>query len=96
VIVKNKRIVATGYNGAPAGRPGCLTHGACSRGQKSYEEQPSLAGDYSDCIAVHAEANALLYADRDRCEGATIYITGEPCSWCDKLIQGAGIARIVY
>lgn len=96
VIVKHNRIVATGYNGAPAGQPGCLTYGACPRGQKSYEELPTRAGDYSDCIAVHAEANALLYADRDRCEGATIYITGAPCAGCKKLILGAGIVRTVY
>lgn len=94
VITKDNRIVATGYNGAPAGDPGCGT-GSCPRGRLSYEQKPSR-GDYSDCIAVHAEANALLYADRDKCENATIYVTGEPCYDCWKLIRGAGIGMVVY
>lgn len=116
VIVKANRIVATGYNGAPAGQTGCL-EGACPR-DKHYKAYDKRHGDpichcgndwpCSDevatgsqydygagaCIAVHAEANALLYADRDKCEGATIYCTEVPCSWCYKLIEGAGIARV--
>lgn len=94
VIVKAHRIVATGYNGAPAGRPGCLS-GACPRGLSSTADHPDYETGPGACIAVHAEANALLYADRDRCEGASIYITREPCSWCLKLIDGAGITRVV-
>jgi dCMP deaminase len=50
---------------------------------------------YSDCRAVHAEANALLYASKDDCTGATLYITDTPCNGCLKLIQGAGVRRIV-
>lgn len=95
VIVKHHRIVSTGYNGAPAGHRGCL-EGACPRGLKSLDEKESLDPDYSDCIAVHAEANALLYADRDKCEGAILYVTGKPCQGCHKLILGAGIIRVVY
>ena len=91
VIVKANRIVSTGYNGAPAGRSGCLS-GACPRANSN---SASLSG-YDNCIAVHAEANAILYASRDQTEGATIYITGEPCQWCRKLIAGAGIERIVW
>ncbi len=96
VIVRDNRIVATGYNGAAPGEPGCLTDGACPRGQKSYSEVPSLSGDYSDCISLHAEVNAIAYADRNQTHQATIYITGEPCSWCRKVIKSAGIKRIVY
>lgn len=95
VIVRDNRIVSVGYNGAPSGDSGCLTQNACPRGRKSYEEVPSLSGDYSDCIAVHAEANAIVYAGQS-CKGATIYITGEPCSGCVKLIRAAGIERVVY
>jgi len=91
VIVKDRRIVATGYNGAPAGKPGCLS-GACPRAQMDVAQYTS----YDNCISIHAEANALLYADRDKTVGATIYITDKPCNWCAKLIDGAGIDRIVY
>ena len=90
VIVKNNRIVATGYNGAPAGEPGCL-EGACPRAKS---EGVVPYSDYDNCIAIHAEANALLYADRDDCEGATLYCTDEPCKGCWKLIRGAGVARV--
>jgi dCMP deaminase len=53
------------------------------------------SGTYEDCISVHAEANAIIYAGRDRCIGGTIYVTREPCSWCGKMIAAAGITRIV-
>lgn len=92
VITLNNRVISTGYNGAPAGDPGCLA-GACPRGQLSYRE---VAKDspYDNCIAVHAEANALIYA-RTSCVGATAYITDQPCPSCLKLLRGAGIERIV-
>lgn len=102
VIVKDRRIVASGYNGAPAGKPGCL-EGACPRGQLSYDEHPGRSiGGYDDptspgyCGSVHAELNALLHANRADTVGATIYITGEPCHGCRKAITAAGIARAVW
>lgn len=95
VIVKNHRIVATGYNGAPAGAGSCLA-GDCPRGLLSAEEIAHLTPDYSNCIACHAEQNAIAYASRHDTEDATIYITGQPCDLCNKLTQAAGIERIVY
>jgi dCMP deaminase len=90
VIVKDHRIVATGYNGAPAGDPGCL-EGNCPRTQIN----PEPGSNYDNCIALHAEQNALLYADRDKCEGAIMYTTRTPCPTCWKLIRGAGIRHTV-
>jgi dCMP deaminase len=98
VIVQRNRIVATGYNGAAAGQPGCGTDRACPRGRLSYDEVPPLSSydtGPGSCIAIHAEANALLYADRGKCEGATLYCTYEPCDGCLRLIAGAGIDRVV-
>lgn len=117
VITQNHRIVSTGYNGAPAGQPGCLS-GACPRGEHArviksdvsgaYEacscgyhywpcpESSTQGTDYSNCISIHAEANALLYANRADCQGATIYITHEPCPDCTKLIRGAGIIKAYW
>lgn len=95
VIVKDHRIVATGYNGAPAGMPGCLD-GHCPRGLL-----PAAAsgGDYDAgmgrCISVHAEANAIVHANRADTLGSTIYITKPPCPTCTKLIAAAGIDRTV-
>ena len=96
VIVAHNRIIATGYNGAPSGKPGCASAGACPRGRSSVASYADGNHDFSDCIAVHAEANALLYADGWLTPGATLYTTAEPCVSCGKLIDGAGIARVVW
>lgn len=93
VVVLDNRIISTGYNGAPASDPGCASAGACPRGQLSYEALPKDSS-YHNCIAIHAEANALLYA-RTSCVGATAYVTDNPCPDCAKLLRGAGITRIV-
>lgn len=95
VLVKDNRIKSTGYNGAPSGGPSCLK-GECPRGQSDVEPGSSYDTGAGACIAVHAEANALLYASREDCEGATLYVTAEPCDGCARLIVGSGIARVVY
>lgn len=96
IVDADHRIVSTGYNGAPAGRPGCL-EGACPRGLLSYEALKEFT-DYDSgpgrCGSLHAEANALLYAFRS-VRGATAYVTDKPCPTCAKLLAGAGIERIV-
>lgn len=83
------RIVGVGYNGSPAGHPGCET---CPR---RTSDVASLTG-YDNCVSLHAEQNAVIYAGREKCLGATIYITGQPCFWCWKTIMGAGIHRAVW
>jgi len=97
IVDAGHRIVATGYNGAPAGHPGCLG-GACPRGLLDYDQLQEFT-DYDTgpgrCISVHAEANALIYADGPRVRGGTAYVTAEPCPTCAKLLAGAGIERIV-
>lgn len=59
-------------------------------GTTSYDTGPGA------CIAVHAEANAIIRAGRDRCLGATIYVTRKPCDGCFRLILAAGIERVVW
>ncbi|MDR3070044.1 MAG: cell division protein DedD [Propionibacteriaceae bacterium] len=99
VLVLDRRIIATGYNGAASGLPDCL-EGACPRGQLSYDEIPGL-GDYDRpgtpgfCIAIHGEVNALLYATHDT-QGAVAYITDQPCPGCRKALAAAGIVRAVW
>lgn len=98
IIVQGDRIVSTGYNGAPATKPGCLTERACPRGRLStLEVTPGSSYDTGSgaCIALHAEQNAILRAGLD-CRGATLYLTDAPCDGCARLIEGAGIARIVF
>ncbi len=96
IVDKSNRIVATGYNGAPTNWRGC-TSGFCPRGRDltipSFEQGNS---DYSDCIAVHAEANALLYSDRSSIEGGKIYITCSPCGECWKLLSNSGLQSVMW
>lgn len=98
VIVLGDRIVSSGYNGAPAGKPGCLSAGACPRGRMSKTEVvPGSSYDTGSgaCIALHAEQNAILRAGL-HCRGATLYITDEPCDGCARFIEGSGIIRVVF
>jgi len=93
LLVREQRILATGYNGAPPGLPHCLDTG-CLRQQMHI---PS--GERSElCRAVHAEQNALLQCARFGLptEGATLYCTHFPCSHCVKSLLSVRIWRIVY
>ncbi len=83
LIVKNKRIKGTGYNGSPTGLPHCdeegcyLVDGHCKR-------------------TIHAEVNCLLETSPEERKGATLYVTNQPCPDCQKLIITSGIRRVVY
>ena len=94
VIVKNKRILTTGYNGAPAGIHNCKERGECLRqklGIPSGKQQEI-------CYAIHAEQNAIIQAAKlgVSIDGATLYCTHFPCTICAKMIINSGIKRIVY
>ena len=94
VIVMNKRIVTTGYNGAPAGIKTCVERGECLR-----QKLGIASGTRAElCYAVHAEQNAIIQAARlgSSIDGATLYCTHQPCVLCAKMIVNAGIRRVVY
>ena len=93
VIVKDNRILATGYNGVPSGIEHCLDRG-CLR-----EELGIPSGQQHElCRGLHAEQNALIQAARYgiSIEGASIYCTAQPCVLCAKMLINAGIKEIVY
>lgn len=93
VIVKDKRIVTTGYNGAPSGLPHCLELG-CLR-----DEREIASGTQQEvCRALHAEQNAIIQAALYGISttGAALYCTHQPCSLCAKAIINAGIKKVVY
>jgi dCMP deaminase len=93
LIVKGKRIVATGYVGAPAGLPTCDEIGHLIK--IAYDER---GGQHKHCVrTTHAEMNAIAQAARygTPIEGATIYTSMTPCLDCTKLLINAGIARVV-
>lgn len=94
VIVKNKRIMTTGYNGAPAGVKTCVERKSCLR-----RELNIPSGTRQEiCYAIHAEQNAIIQAAKlgVSIDGATLYCTHQPCSVCAKMIINAGIVRVVY
>ncbi len=94
VIVKNKRIMTTGYNGAPAGLKTCRERGECMRRRLGVQ-----SGTHAElCFAIHAEQNAIIQAAKlGVCiEGATLYCTHQPCSMCCKMIINSGIKRVIY
>jgi dCMP deaminase len=85
VIVRDKSILATGYNGSIKGLPHC-------------DEEGHLMEDGHCVRTVHAEANAIVQAARNgvRIEGAWIYVTASPCWGCFRLVANAGISRVAY
>lgn len=94
IIVKDKRIMATGYNGAPAGVKTCVEKGECLRIKLGI---PS--GTHAEtCFATHAEQNALIQAAREgiSLKDCTLYCTHQPCTVCIKMIINAGIKEVIY
>jgi dCMP deaminase len=85
VIVRDKCILATGYNGSIRGLPHC-------------DEEGHLMEDGHCVRTLHAEANAIIQAARNgvRIEGGTVYVTASPCWGCFKMIANAGCNRIVF
>ena len=104
VIVQDKHIIATGYNGAPRGRANCSALGTCMR-----DELGIPRGErYEMCRAIHAEQNAIIIASRDQMMGATMYVVGEDsktgelindicsCMMCKRAIINSGIEKVVF
>jgi len=93
ILVKEKRILATGYNGAPAGLKHCKEVG-CLRVDSSV---PS-GTRHELCRGLHAEQNAIIQAAYHGIPigGSTLYCTNKPCAICSKMIINAGIKRIFY
>ena len=103
VIVKNDEVIATGYAGAPRGRKNCTDLGYCIRKKLNIPRGER----YELCRSVHAEANAIISAEREKMIGATMYISGREadsgayiknsnsCSMCKRLIINAGIQNVL-
>ena len=103
VIVKNDEVISTGYVGAPRGRKNCTDLGYCIRQQLNIPRGER----YELCRSVHAEANAIISAPRDKMLGATLYLAGREadtgeyiknsssCSMCKRMVINAGIEKVV-
>jgi dCMP deaminase len=93
VIVKDRRILSTGYNGSPSGLPHCLELG-CLRDEQGIESGTR----HEICRALHSEQNAIVQAALYgvATTGSTLYCTHQPCSLCAKMLINAGIGRVVF
>ncbi len=103
IIVKDDVIIATGYNGAPRGRQNCCDMNFCLRDKLNIPRGER----YELCRSVHAEANAIIAAPRERMLGSDLYLacvdgkTGElvsgttSCQMCKRLVINAGIERVI-
>ncbi len=93
VVVKDRRILTTGYNGAPAG----ITHCTPETCLRTIHNVPS--GERHElCRGLHAEQNAIIQAALHgvSIKGASIYVTHQPCSICTKMLINSGITRFVF
>ena len=94
VCVKDKRILTTGYNGAPCGIESCAERGNCLR-----RERNIASGTMQEvCYAVHAEQNAIIQAAKlgVSLEGAVMYVTHQPCVICTRMILNSGVKKVIY
>ena len=101
VIVKNNKIISTGYNGSPKGAINCIDSGVCAREVKNIPKGER----YELCESVHAEQNAIIQASLADMQDSTIYIfgfepsgeiaTSTPCLLCQRMIKNAGITKVV-
>lgn len=93
LLVRDKRILSSGYNGSPRGLDHCLEVG-CLR-----EEMGIPSGQRQElCRGLHAEQNAIVHAAYHgiNIAGSTLYVTHQPCITCAKMIINAGIVKIIY
>lgn len=103
VIVKNDEVISTGYVGAPRGRKNCSDLGYCIRQKMNIPRGER----YELCRSVHAEANAIISAEREKMIGSTLYLSGREvsteeyihnsnsCSMCKRMIINAGIEKVI-
>lgn len=103
VIVKNDEVISTGYVGAPRGRQNCSDLGYCIRQKMNIPRGER----YELCRSVHAEANAIISAEREKMIGSTIYLSGREvstgeliknsccCSMCKRMVINAGISTVI-
>lgn len=100
VLVQGKKLLGTAYNGAPMGVQDCSEAGCMIVEQFELVVHPDGSEEMvkkQRCIrTIHAEQNLLLFTDRADREGATVYVTDQPCWTCANMLANSGVAEIVF
>lgn len=95
ILVKDNKTICDGYNGAPAGVSDCYEAGCMMTSTYEVENGNPVQKDH--CVrTIHAEQNIILFSSPGEREGATIYVTDQPCFNCAKVIANSGIKEVVY
>ena len=93
IIVKDNKIISTGYNGNPSGVISCYEQCFCNKEKANINLLKKGSGH---CLAAHGEANAILQTERDKTKDAKMYSLLFPCNECTKLIINSGIKELIY
>jgi dCMP deaminase len=91
ILMPNGRVAGVGYNGSPPGMRHCVD-GACPR----FADKSPNGSSYDNCIAQHAEANAIVWSDPALRANGTLIVNGPPCFGCAKQIASSGISRVIF
>lgn len=95
ILVKDRKLLGSAYNGAPARTPDCYEEGCLM--SESLEEVNGDIVKKARCVrTIHAEQNLLLFTDREDRQGATVYVTDQPCWTCTNMLANSGIMEVVY
>jgi dCMP deaminase len=95
ILVKDKKLLGSAYNGAPAGTPDCYEDGCMMT--ETLEQVGDQIVKKERCIrTIHAEQNLLLFTDREDRQGAIVYVTDQPCWTCTNMLANSGVVEIVY
>lgn len=89
------RVLAVGFNGVRPGELGCID-GGCPRAASGVAPGSSYTSGAGECVASHAEAQALLYSDPVRRQGGTVAVSEEPCHECRRLLRASGVACVIW
>lgn len=95
ILVKDKKLLGSAYNGAPAGTSDCYEEGCMMT--ESFEQVNDEWVKKERCVrTIHAEQNLLLFTDREDRREATVYVTDQPCWTCTNMLTNSGVTEIVY
>jgi dCMP deaminase len=95
ILVKDKKLLGSAYNGSPAGTADCYEEGCMMT--ESFEQVNDELVKKERCVrTIHAEQNLLLFTDREDRSEATVYVTDQPCWTCTNMLANSGVTEIVY